>query len=382
MSESVNVNTNTAQVSEPVVSGGAESPVSWDQLDSVSNFRHEVAKSEVKEEIKAEKEAKKELKVKDSEPKEEPKKEIKKAPAAEKEPEKVESKKLKIKHGDSDLDIPLDIQVPVKVNGKVEQVALQEALNRYSQQKHLDKIYQDFKKEKATFEKERGTMNQTLEKVHDLLVNKKDIRGFIELVAEPAGLDPSQVYEDMRSQWEQRFEEAQALSPEERKSKALEEEVTYYRQKKEQERQRQIETKQMQELEQSVESVLTDSGMDKATFVKSFDELVKLGFKAEELSPEHIGSYYRNMQTITRIESKLAETNPELAGDAATIEKLATLAFQTEATAEEIDAVISELYSNDAEKRLAKKINKSMAKAKAETPVKNGGKDPLFFDDI
>lgn len=382
---------STAEVSQPVAQGGGESPVSWDQLESVSNFRSEVAKSEAKEEIQAKKEAEKELgttkskeKAKESDPDASTDGKAKEVKAkGEKEPVKeTESKRLKVKHGEQDLDLPLDLPVPVKIDGRQETVTLQEALARYSQQKHLDKIYQDYKKEKGAFETERAKMKTMVDTVHDLLVNKKDMRGFIEAVAEPLGLDPSQVYQDTVSQIEAKLEEAQSLSPEERKARALEEELSYYRRKQEAAREQAVQAKSRQELEATVESVLQSTGMDKAAFVKSYDELVKLGFEAASLTPDQIGSYYRNMQTITRIETKLAEKNPELAQDSATIEKLATLAIQTQASPEEIDAVIEELYTSDAERKLAKKINKSLRKGTAETPVKNPGKDLMFFDEL
>lgn len=377
------VNTNTAQVSEPIAAGGGESPVSWDQLESVSNYRSETAKLEAKEEIKAEKEAKKELGVKDSakESKETTKSQSKTAEEKSKEA-KAEVKRLKLKHSDQEFDIPLDLEVPVKIDGKTENVTIQEALARYSQQKHLDKLFQDYKKDKSSFEAERSKMNKTIERVNDLLVNKKDIRGFIELVAEPLGLDASQVYQEMREKLEAQFEEAQALSPEERKAKSLEEELSYYRAKQEQAKQQKLQEQQMHNLESEVQSVLEASQMDKAAFVKAYDELVSLGFKAEDLTPKQIGAYHRNMQTISLIEQKLTEKNPELAKDPKTVEKLAELAIQTKASAEEIEAVIEELYASEADRKLAKKINKSMAKAVSQNPVKNPGKDPMFFDDI
>lgn len=381
---------STANVSQPIEAGGGESPVSWEQLESVSNFQSEVAKNEAKEEIKAEKAAERELgtkakdKSEDAESKADRKANSKEPKAKDEETreKQAESKRLKIQHGEEAFDLPLDAKFPVKIDGKVEQVTLSELQARYSQQKHLDKIYTDYKKEKAAFEQERGTMKSMVEKVHDLLVNKKDLRGFIETVAEPLGLDPTQVYQDTLSQMEAKFEEAQLLSPEERKARALEEELSYYRRKQEEAKQAQTTAKARQELETTVESVMQKTGMDKAAFVKSYDELVQLGFKPDDLSAEQIGSYYRNMQTITQIETRLGEKNPELAQDQALVEKLATLAIQTQATPAEIDQVIEQLYESESEKKLAKKINKSIRKASAETPVKNPGKDPLFFDDI
>lgn len=382
---------STADVSQPIAQGGGESPVSWDQLESVANFRSEVAKQEAKDDLQAEKAAKKELNgAKAEKDAEKPSKEAlgkgeAKNPKAETENEAAkttEQKRLKIQHGEEAFDLPLDAKFPVKIDGKVEQVSLSELQARYSQQKHLDQKYQELKKEKAAFEQERGTMKSMVDRVHDLLVNKKDLRGFIETVAEPLGLDPTQVYQDTVSQLEAKLEEAQLLSPEERKAKALEEELSYYRRKQDEAKQEATRAKSMRELETQVDTVMQQTGMDKAAFVKSYDELVKLGFQPNDLTAEQIGSYYRNMQTITRIETRLGEKNPELAQDAALVEKLATLAIQTQASPEEIDQVIEQLYTSEAEQKLAKKINKSIRKNQAETPVKNPGKDPMFFDEI
>jgi hypothetical protein len=381
---------STAEVSQPIEAGGGESPVSWEQLESVSNFKAEVAKNEAKEDLQAEKAAEKELGIKakdkgdDADSKAEAKAKAKEPKAKDQEAseKQAEAKRLKIQHGEEAFDLPLDAKFPVKIDGKVEQVTLSELQARYSQQKHLDKIYTDYKKEKATFETERGKMKSMVDRVHDLLVNKKDLRGFIETVAEPLGVDPSELYQQTVSQMESKFEEAQMLSPEERKAKALEEELSYYRRKQEDAKTQAAQAKSKQELEAKVDKVLQESGMDKAAFVKSYDELVKLGFQAETLTPDQIASYHRSVKTIDQIESKLALINPELAQNSKEVERLATLAIQTRATPEEIDAVIEQLHGESAEKKLTKKITKSLKKSAAETPVKNPGKDPLFFDDI
>jgi len=376
------VNTNTAEISQPIAAGGGEAPVSWDALESVSNYRQEVAKQEAKEELSAESQAKKDLGIKDKSAVEKSEKVSKDKSDKKAEEARQEIKRLKLKHNEQDLDLPLDVAIPVKIDGKTENVSLQELQARYSQQKHLDQKYQELKKERTNFESERTKIRETLEAVNDLLVNKKDIRGFIELVAEPLGLDPSQVYQEMREKLESQFEEAQALSPEERKAKTLEEELAYYRRKQEESKQQAVKAKAQKELETHVESVLQKSGMDKAAFVKSYDELVSLGFKADELTPDQIGSYYHNLQVINRVEAKLAEKNPEVAENREEVERLMTLILQNDASDEEIDLIIEQLYSSNAERKLAKKINKSQLKAAAETKVKNPSKDPLFFDDI
>lgn len=395
-------NQSTAEVSQPITVGGGETPVSWDQLESVSNYKETVAKNEAKEEIKAKSEAKKELGSKESKPSKEEelkayrdskesksKEPGKESKAAAKESDKSDGdkdnpvgKRLRLHSGEESYELPLDIKVPVKVDGKMEEVSLQEALSRYSQQKHLDKLYQDYKQKSSSFEKEQAKIKQTMANLTDLLTNKKDVRGFIEAVAEPLGLDPNTVYSDLVGKLEAQAEEAFLLSPEEKKARQVEQELSYYKRKMEAQKTEAQEAQTRQQLESSVEQLLTQNQMQKADFVKGYDDLIKLGFNAESITPEQIGIYHKNLKTIERVETKLAEKNPELAQDTALIEKLATYAIQTNATAEEIDLAIEELYSTEAEKKLAKKVNKSLSKAAKETPMRNPGKDPMFFDDI
>jgi predicted transcriptional regulator len=125
---------------------------------------------------------------------------------------------------------------------------------------------------------------------------------------------------------------------------------------------------------------MTKAGLDKSTFVQAYDELVQSGIEAAKLTPEMVGQYWTNKRTVEKIETRLSDINAELATEE-NIERLATLAIQTGATEQEIEEVIQQLYANQAEKKLAKKINKTL-KAKESAPAKRAGSDPMFFDDL
>jgi len=122
--------------------------------------------------------------------------------------------------------------------------------------------------------------------------------------------------------------------------------------------------------------------MQKKDFVQAYDDLVTNGFDPNQITPEQVGKYWDNMKLVQTIESKLAEVNPELAGNYDEVEKLANLAIQTDANRAEIEEVINQLYANDSAKKLSKKITKTLKKAHVENGPKRGGSDPLFFDDI
>lgn len=398
MSESASpqtaLNVETASVQEPIEVVGGSAPVSFDEMEAVSNWRSRIGKNdpEVKtanrrkeegdalEEVLSDKEekpeAKKETKAAKEEKAEKPAKEEKATKNTQAEPAKA----LKFKVGDKEVELAASAMVPVKVDGKVTEVPIQEVINRYSQQKHLDEIYRNYKTEKAQFDTERQKISDVISKSYEMLSQKKDLRGFVEYMSEALGVDGQKLYSDAVEQIRQAFEEESTLTPEERRLKQLEQENQFYRQKVESERTAKTEAAKTKALETQVEQIIQTHGMDKQTFVRAYDELVQTGIEAAKVTPEMVGKYYSNTKLISKIESRLSDINPDAATEE-NIEKLATLAIQTGANEAEIEEVIQQLYANEAEKKLAKKINKTMKAKSAEGP-KRAGSDPMFFDDL
>lgn len=384
-------NQGTADVQAPIEISGGSSPASFDELEAVTRFKSQRKKIEVAEEKEAEKALGKEEKPKKDakEDKDEPKEA--KAPKEEtketekdsvKSVEKTEQtpKLIKVKTQDGETQVRSDAIVQVKVDGKPIEVPVQELLNRYSQKSHLDKLYSDYKVEKQTLQKEREQFNKALNVAYDVLVNKKDIRGFIEYLTDDLGMDGEAIWKESYEKVRQQAEELAMLSPEERKAKELESELEHYRQKELARKNEATSKKEMQKLEQTVTQAIEQFGMTKEAFVQSYDELVKLGTQEDSITPEMVGKYHKNMQTIQHVEEALKAVNPEFADDQEKITELATLAINNQATPEEITEVINELYGNTAEKKLARKVNKSIQQNAPKN--RNPDKDPLFFDDL
>lgn len=389
MSESVSPSpVSTTSVNQPVVAAGGTSPTSWDELEAVSNFKKEVKKQEVKEEREAEKAVAKPKKETKAEPKddaeeEEESKPEKKAKDSEKKEvaEKVQApRKLKVKNGEDDLELNADLKVPVKIDGKTVEVTLQEALNRYSQQSHLDKLYKDFKSQSEKFETERKSISEALNRSHDFLVNKKDLRGFLDYMGEALQVDSQALYNDAVANLTKQLEEWQGLSPEERKLKEVEQENAYWRSKHEAKKQEAETAKSRQALESEVKQVMERFQMDQTSLVKAYDDLKSLGHTDEQITPEFIGRYHANMQKISAVESELSAIDESLVTDE-TVESLANFAIQTDATREEIAEAVRQIYGDSPEKKLAKKMAKSERANRTPGP-KNPDKDPVFFGDI
>jgi len=403
MSESTpqtTVNVETASVQEPIEVVGGSSPVSWDELGAVNNWRKGLSdEPEVKtaqrrseegddlEEVLETKSEKGEKHGKEKSSKEkasEEKDEVKTTKGKEKEAKEIKEavKALKFKHGDKDLEVAADALVTVKVDGKTVEVPVQEVINRYSQQRHLDDLFRKHKAERQEFETSRAKMNEVVQKSHELLAQKKDLKSFMEYMSETLGVDGQQLYTDALEKIRQAVEEESTLTPDEVRLKRLEEENQYYRSKAEAAKSAQVEAAKLKETEGKIQEVMSSFEMQKKDFVQAYDDLVTNGFDPNQITPEQVGKYWDNMRLVKTIESKLVEVNPELAGNYEEVEKLAHLAIQTDANRAEIEEVINQLYANDSAKKLSKKITKTLKKAHVENGPKRGGSDPLFFDDI
>lgn len=366
---------------EPIAISGGESPASWDDLEKVT------AKPKAEPKPKEAKETKEVKEPKNKEAKQE--KETKAEESEKKEGKELEkpltpAKLLKLKNGETELDVAADALVPVKIDGKVVEIPLQEAINRYSQQSHLDKLFKSYKTEKETFDKERKTMGEALNKSYDYLVNQKDLRGFIDYLSEAMGVDAQKLYQDAVGNLQKQIEEYSALSPEERRFKELESENAYYKKRMDAERQAQLDAKSNAALERQLQSVMADHQMDQAAVTTAWDQLTKMGYDPNEITPEFLGDYYSNTKRWDYVEKALGDINPELAGNTDLIQTFTTLAIETKATTEEIQAAIEQVYGKTPEKKLSEKVDKNM-KANAQKgskKEKNPGSDPLFFDDI
>ena len=363
---------------EPIVTSSGDAPASFDELEALESLTSK-AEPKTEKEPKAAKEKKEpEQTEKDSKDPVEASKE--KTEEVEKDFKPV--KTIKIRAGDQDVEIAPDAKVPVKVDGKIEEIPIQEIINGYSGQSSLDRKFASFQKEQKQFHGERDALNGVLTQAHDLLVNQNDLRGFVELVADIMGADPKEVFENSIGPIRTKFEEYSSLSPEERQARMVQEELDYYKKRDESLRAQRAEQSEMAKVEQDVSAILESSGMDKDTFVKRYDEMVAAGRDADEITPQQVAAYHRDVSIVDSVEKALEQYAPDLENRDEEFRRLATLAVQTEATPEEVEEIVKTLYENQAERKLSKKINTMERKHRAEVPVKDAQKDPSFFDDL
>ena len=361
-----------------VAGGGANIPVNFDQMETLaSRFREEAPKAEAKADAEDAGEAEEAPAAKEAEPEAKAEEKTK----AELKAEAKRIAKIKLKMGDKNLEITSDAMIPVKVDGKTIEVPVADVLSSYSSKSQRDREFHQFNSEKKSFETQRQKLSDVVNKSYEFLSQKQDLRGFVEYMSEALGVDGQKLYSDAVEKIRQAVEQDSQLSPEERQLKQLQEENQFYRNKAEAQRTAEAQAKELKTLESQVTELMTQTGMDKATFVKAYDDLVSTGIDAKAVTPQMVQKFYSNQRTIETIETRLKDINPE-AADEKTIERLATLAIQTEANPAEIQEIIDSLYGNVAEKKLSKKVSKTLNKKQAEAGNRNAATSPSFFDDL
>lgn len=358
-----------------VAGGGANIPVNFDQMETLtSRFKEEVAPKAEPEAEATEEAAEQEAKAEEKPVEEEKTK-------AELKAEAKRIAKIKLKMGDKNLEITSDAMIPVKVDGKTIEVPVADVLSSYSSKSQRDREFHQFNNDKKSFETQRQKLSDVVNKSYEMLSQKQDLRGFVEYMSEALGVDGQKLYSDAVEKIRQAVEQDSALSPEERQLKQLQEENQFYRSKAEAQRTAEAQAKELKTLETQVSELMTQSGMDKATFVKAYDDLISTGVEAKAVTPAMVQKFYSNQRTIETIETRLKDINPE-AADEKTIERLATLAIQTDANPAEIQEIIDSLYGNVAEKKLSKKVSKTLTKKQSEAGNRNAATAPSFFDDL
>lgn len=389
---------SVSQSPEPVSLASGDTPASFDELESLGTAKKATKESSSEKSTKA-----KESKEPEAKPTKEPKngkeesnqeksKEVDSkstkqddadAPPVKEGELAKEVKSLKLKQGDQETEVRADALVAVKIAGKTEMVPLQDVLNNYSGASHLNRQFTEFKKEREVFESQRSEINSAIKTLHELAVDKQDPRATLEFIAEAMGSDPKELYEKMASQMEEALAKYASLSPEERAFRKQQEELEHYRKQDEKRRLTKAETQKKQETEKQVNEIIQANGMDMDTFANRYKELSEMGsYKPDDITPEFVASYHKNMVAIENVEKLVTEYAPELENQQDEISRLSTLAIQTGATAAEMEEVVKQLYANQSERKLSAKINKMEKKAKGEAPVRDPQKEPTFFDDL
>jgi hypothetical protein len=381
------VNQELTTPSEPIEKFGGDS-TTWDDLEALTTAPKE------------EKTEKKETKKGDQDEKESSKEESKKSSKEvnsekEKESEKKETqtpplKMLRLKNGDQEVELRADSLVDVKVNGKVEKISLQDVLNGYSGQSHLNKEYQKFSKEKKEFDAQRGLVNATLKSFFDKIVSNGDVRGAIWDASELLGQNPGENWEKVSTKMREQQESLLAMTPEERAIRDKEEENKFYKTREAERLTKAEQAKRDQAFVDEALQLMDKNGINDAEFheayTKIFNAIKQSSGNTSEIKPSDVVRYIQIVKVRTQAEEMLSEVLPmEDTAYASSLETLRERMLDpkyADVPKEEWSRYILEVFGGEKAKRLNNKIKRLESKAVKHTPVKSPANDVSFFGDL
>lgn len=365
------VNTNTLVQTEPISVAGGDSPVSWDDLESISQHLN------LKNEQKTDSKELQSFKFDENEPDFKQNRDQK----TKVDTFKQNAKLLKLKSNGKDIELMSDTMVPVKIDGKIVDVPIQEAINRYSQQSHLDKLYNGFKQEQSKFESERKAISDVFNKSYDLLVNQKDLRGFFDIISQAMGQDSESLYQEHMLQIGKELEEFNTMTPEERRIRKLERENRVHREQTERVKQSEARAKSMKELETQAQEVMKQTGMSEKDLVDTFEELKKLGYEESKIDLNQIASYHNAVKTHEFVKEQVSKLAPQVSDDS--VMNITEHALKVGASKDEIAEAIKQLYGDNSGQQLAKKLIKTDRLGRLSKPRNFANEPDLWgFDQL
>lgn len=399
-SGSINQNTNTSNVVEPIQMGAGEGFTSFDQLESVVAKKATEKAQEPPAEPKESKPSKDSEKAEKSEDKQEDEKldqeeeksaSKKDTDKAAKENDKDQALKdldekvkiYKIKQGESELALRADTEVEVIVNGKKEKAQIQELMNNYSGRTHIAREFSKLKKEQQAYEKDRGEVQQAVNEVYAKVTSDKPLEAFTYL-AEIMGADPVEVLRKLKTQIEPLIEQRLTMSPAERALIDKEEELSLYQKREQQAKTKQSQQAELKQVESAVEATLTEYGMEMADFAKAYESLVQTGSDLSQVTPKKVAEHFKAQKEMDSLGSLLTEINPELPNKGEVVDQIREL-MQVKAyksfTLEDWRDVLTERYGNQKAKNLSRKLQKAKP-ANTSRPKVSQSEDAWTFDQI
>jgi hypothetical protein len=301
----------------------------------------------------------------------------------EKPTEKV--KTFKVKSGGKDVEIQSDTPFRVKVDGKEEQVPLQDLLNNYSGKVSYEKKFSELDRAQKAHHAERQDLQSSIDRLFNLAVKENNPRGAIEWLAEAMGGDPRQAWKAVREEVGKQLLNIKDMSEEDLKSLDEKEELEYLRKKEQKSTASARADRQRQELDKRVTAVREKHNLDKATYLKIYDELRASGeVRDADLTPELVGEYHQEITQRQELGKMLHGLNPNLKNKDGIIRELRNVQIQNpEFTIEDLKEIAQDVYGVKKTTGLASKIKKTKPASPARPASRDQGKkEPTFFDDL
>lgn len=299
---------------------------------------------------------------------------------------KVERKKpFYVETKDGKTKLPPDATIAVKVDGKSAQIPLADAVDAWNSKAENEKTFAELRRKEVEVSTQVAQIreeleskieqqdyqitafNEVLKNLYDSATKGSPLAAFAE-VLEAANMDALQIVRGIRDQIIESAENYLQLSPAERKSVDLADELDYIKRREAKRAERESSTKAREAQKRERLETLSSYGIpDERTFKQLQTQLSQAnGGKAVE--PKQVGEYYKTYQQAMFVGSVLNKVDKALVQDTDFVGKLVKLVNAYDPSEQELEQTIRQLLS--AEKGSAEKPRS--AKAPVRKPQRSG----------
>ena len=267
---------------------------------------------------------------------------------------KSEVKAFKAKHGEEELDIPEEAVIPVKVNGKDVNLKVKDAVQAFVRQdefnRKMDSRVSSVVHREKKLEQELGTIKERAEGVIRLAAQGDFIPG-VRALAKMVGLTQhSEVVQlekammenldSIRKVWTEMTPEQRDAYLANRRAEEANKELQATR---ESTQRQQSET----QLQQKVQTLMQQSGVTEEIFWGHFKTLVEnavgegqLFAKPDDIRPEDVITYHKQVELVRKVDTALKKVNPALLEQPIADEVINLVAGHDEFTVEDIEQIV------------------------------------------
>lgn len=401
------VNESTAEIpsSDTIELAGGDSPVSFDDLETMhrvhdeKNAEEKPAKKEAKAEAKAPKkesgegpDAGKSKKADDGEGGEEADDEelVEEKDSKQEKPAKEEkpARTVKVKNGEEDLELAVSTMVPVKVKGVEQEVSLDELRNNYAGKVAWSEEFSKLGTQKQKFTQEREFVVGQLKEIFSL--SQKDGVASLMKMAELSGLDPLKWRQDFMKVLLPQLENFMSMSEDERNAVETQFEKDYWKQQAESQSKAKQEEEGFKSFQAHVTQLQQTHQVAPEHFEKTFNELTKLqqeGALQHEITPEFIIEVIEAEKVYDAVTEVFEELKLELPQEQKekAFKDLSQLAkANPDLKPADLKDIAREVWGKQKAQNLSRKLHKTgqAPGAKPKREAINPGHEPLTFDDL
>lgn len=373
--QSESVNENTVDSVEPIVRHGGESLTNFDELETViegGKVTKEPQKVEETEEVKEDKVKEDDVdEATNADPEEVD--DEKSEDEASDEPE-IAAKIYKLKQGEGEIDLSADTVVPIKIDGKTEEVKVQDLMDNFSGQASLTRKFTEFKRQQEEFVEDKSTIQNVLNEFHRKAVEDSDPTSAIDYLGDLMGVDMKAYWDTVIGQLKEQAETLSEMTDEEKSAWEVSRQNEYLQKQLDHERSRSSERQVQATLENRVQEVQSQYGVEPKQFNDLYFEILDSGLvEQDQITPEFVGQYADTLKNHDELSSLVSEVNPTLEDPNEAIDELQKIRrLYPELGPSELKQYAMEVYGSKEAQILSKKLQRS----KPTNTAKPKNRDP------